>query len=108
MVIEDLVFIGPGVVTANNPKPLHNSVVPTDHRWKDDSHRVADSGPVIRFGAKIGIGARLLPEIEIGRETLVAAGAVVTKSLPPFVIAIGVPAKIVGEIPLEDRYTLNP
>ena len=104
MVIEDFVFIGPGTVTANNPKPLHGALVPTDRRWNDGVHRVADNGPTIRYGAKIGIGACLLPEIEIGREALVAAGAVVTRSVPSFTIVRGVPTREVGQVLAEDRY----
>lgn len=49
-------------------------------------------------GASIGAGAVVLPGLEIGRNAMVAAGAVVTRSVPPNAIVVGNPAKIVGYI----------
>jgi acetyltransferase-like isoleucine patch superfamily enzyme len=43
------------------------------------------------------------PGIEIGREAMVGVGAVVTKDVPPFKIVVGVPAKVVGDVPEEER-----
>ena len=53
-------------------------------------------GP-ITIGANcwIGAGAILLPGIEIGEGTVVGAGSVVTKSLPPWSIAVGIPARVI-------------
>lgn len=48
-------------------------------------------------GAKIGTGAVLLPGVKIGPHTVVGAGAVVTKDLPGGIVAVGVPAKPLGE-----------
>lgn len=50
---------------------------------------------VIRRGAYIGTGAIILPGKTIGRESVVGAGAVVTKDVPDRVIVAGVPAKII-------------
>lgn len=44
----------------------------------------------------IGAGAKILGDITIGDGCVIGAGAVVTKGLPPFAIAVGVPAKIIG------------
>lgn len=49
----------------------------------------------IGLGCWLGVGVRVLPGVEIGAATHVGAGAVVTASLPPGVIAVGVPARIV-------------
>lgn len=103
MIIEDKVFIGTNVVTANNPRPLHLRGIPSTGRWEKDGLKVLDKGPIIRYGARIGISAILLADIEIGREALIAAGALVTKDIPPFKIALGVPARIIGEVPEEER-----
>lgn len=103
MEVEDYVFIGPGTVTANNPKPLMGTKKPTTYRWDDGIHRVADKGPLIKRGAKIGISATLLAEIKIGKGALVAAGAVVTKDVPDYTIVKGVPAKISGLVPEVER-----
>ncbi len=54
------------------------------------------SSPVrIAFGAYIGAGSIILPGVEIGAQSIVGAGAVVTKSVPPNSVAAGVPAKII-------------
>jgi maltose O-acetyltransferase len=43
----------------------------------------------------IGVGAMILPGVSIGRECIIGAGAVVTKSIPDNSVAVGVPAKVV-------------
>lgn len=45
----------------------------------------------------IGPRVIILPEVTVGKGAVVAAGAVVTKDVPPFAIVAGVPAKIIGE-----------
>ena len=50
---------------------------------------------VLRNSVYVGTGAKIINQIEIGEETIVGAGAVVSKSLPPFCTAVGVPAKVV-------------
>jgi acetyltransferase-like isoleucine patch superfamily enzyme len=52
----------------------------------------------IEDGASIGAAAVILPGITIGRNAMVAAGAVVTRSVPPNAIVVGNPAKIVGYV----------
>jgi len=79
VVIEDDVFIGPNAVLTNDPYPPHGG----------DNLK----GPVIRKGASIGANATLVPGVEIGEGALVAAGAVVTKDVPPRMLAIGTPAR---------------
>jgi acetyltransferase-like isoleucine patch superfamily enzyme len=44
----------------------------------------------------------LVPGVEVGEEAFVAAGAVVTKDVPARMVAIGVPARLVREVPEED------
>jgi acetyltransferase-like isoleucine patch superfamily enzyme len=82
--IEDNVFIGPGAVLANDKYPVRGEYI-------------AD-GPTLRKGASIGANATLVPGVEIGEGSMVAAGALVTKDVPPWKLAIGCPAKI-AELP---------
>jgi acetyltransferase-like isoleucine patch superfamily enzyme len=82
-VIEDGVFIAPGVVLANDPHP-------GCERAKDCMR-----GPTIRHGARIGVNATILPFVEIGAGALVGAGAVVTRSVPPGMVVVGNPARVV-------------
>ena len=81
-IIEDNIFIGPCAVLTNDKYPI---------RKKYDL-----KGPILRHGASVGANSTLLPGIEVGEGAMIAAGAIVTKDIPPWKLAIGVPAKIVS------------
>jgi acetyltransferase-like isoleucine patch superfamily enzyme len=55
-------------------------------------------GPKIHHGAKIGVGANLLPNLEIGENAVVAAGAVVTKDVAANTLVAGIPARFVKNL----------
>lgn len=55
----------------------------------------------------IGTRAMILPGVTLGKGCAVAAGAVVTKSVPPFTIVAGVPAKPIGMRPTNLQYRLS-
>jgi len=46
----------------------------------------------------LGTGAIVLPGVSIGRGSIIGAGAVVTKDIPPLSLAVGVPARVVRQI----------
>jgi acetyltransferase-like isoleucine patch superfamily enzyme len=50
---------------------------------------------VIKDGAHIGIGAIIMPGVTIGEGAVIGAGSVVTKDIPPYTAAVGVPAKVI-------------
>ncbi|HID27074.1 MAG TPA: N-acetyltransferase [Methanosarcinales archaeon] len=85
-IIEDNVFVGPCAVLTNDKYPI---------RIKKEL-----KGPRLGKGASIGANSTILPNVVIGEGAIVAAGAVVTKDVPPWKLALGVPAKI-KEIPKE-------
>jgi acetyltransferase-like isoleucine patch superfamily enzyme len=89
--LEEHVFIAPCVVTTND-----NFMGRTERR-----HELI-AGPTIRRGARIGGAAVLCPGVEIGEEAFVGAGAVVTKDVPPRVIVVGNPARVLREVPPEE------
>jgi len=60
------------------------------------------AGPTIRRGARVGGGAILCPGVEIGEEAFVGAGAVVTKDVPPRVVVVGSPARVLREVPEDE------
>jgi acetyltransferase-like isoleucine patch superfamily enzyme len=93
--IEEDVFIAPCVVTTND-----NFMGRTERR-----HELV-RGPTIRRGARVGGGVVICPGIEIGEEAFLAAGAVVTKDVPPKMVAMGVPATVVR--PVSEDELLEP
>ena len=94
MVIEDNVFMGPNCTTTNTKTIVHGR----------ENLKLIEKGPLIKFGARIGGGVTICPDLVIGREALIGAGAVVTKDIPDFKIAVGIPAKVIGEVPKNERY----
>lgn len=79
-VIGDHVFIGPNAVFTNDKYPV---------RIKAEL-----IGPILRNGVTIGANATVLPGIEVGDGAVVAAGAVVTKNVPAWRLAVGSPARV--------------
>ncbi len=86
--IEDDVFIGPNATFTNDPFPRSR-------------HWIETAKTVVHAGASIGANATILPGIEIGRGAMVGAGAVVTRSVPPYAIVVGNPARIHGYVKAE-------
>jgi len=92
--VEDGVFIGPQACLANDRIP--RAITP-DGRLKT-AEDWAVGRILVRFGASIGAGAIILPDVTVGRFAMVAAGAVVTHSVPDHGLVIGVPARLVGYV----------
>ena len=82
-VIEDDVFLAPGVMIANDRHPICRDCM---------------RGPTIKRGARVGINATLLPEVVVGEAALVGAGAVVTRDVPARAVVVGNPARVVGTV----------
>jgi acetyltransferase-like isoleucine patch superfamily enzyme len=86
-VVEDDAFLGPGVTIAND----------------DTMGRHAPGAPLhgatLRRACRVGAGATICPGVEIGEEAFVAAGAVVAADVPPRAVVMGVPARVVREVP---------
>jgi acetyltransferase-like isoleucine patch superfamily enzyme len=89
------VFIAPEFVGANDPNILHG---------RRSVEKFMPKAPRIKFGSRIAVNVTLLPGVVIGRECLVGASALVTKDLPDFSVAVGVPAKVVKTV--EDKWRL--
>jgi galactoside O-acetyltransferase len=53
--------------------------------------------------AWVGLNVIIMKGVEIGEGAVVAAGSVVTKSVPPWTVVAGNPAREIREIPIEDR-----
>jgi len=84
LTVDDDVFIGPHATFTND---LHPRAFAAD--WTVTPTRV-------RRGASIGAHATIVCGVEIGAFAMVAAGAVVTRDVPPFGLVAGVPARPAG------------
>ena len=89
--LEEHVFIAPCVVTTND-----NFMGRTERRLE------LMRGPTIRRGARVGGGAILCPGVEIGEDAFVGAGAVVTKDVPPRVVVVGNPARVLRGVAADE------
>lgn len=84
--VEDDVFIGPHAVFTNDPFP------------RSKHHLSQYPQTLLCKGASIGAGVTVLPGVTIGQHAMVAAGSVVTRSVPPYAIVKGNPARIIGYV----------
>lgn len=87
VILEDYVFCGPSMVFTNVKTP--RSAYPRDPSDEYLSTRV-------RHGATIGANATVVCGVIIGEWAFVAAGAVVTRDVPPYALVAGVPGRIMG------------
>lgn len=91
--IDSFVWIFPHAVLTDDPTP------PSEHFM----------GAHIHSFAIIAAGAVIIPGIEVGSDSLVGAGAVVTKSVEPYTLVIGNPAKAVNDVRnLKNKVTGEP
>jgi acetyltransferase-like isoleucine patch superfamily enzyme len=89
--VEEGVFIAPRVITTND-----NFMGRTERR------HALRKGPTIRRGARVGAGAVLCPGVEIGEEAFIGAGTVVVEDVPPRVVVVGNPARVLRAVPAEE------
>lgn len=96
ILIEDKVLIGSGVHFYTN-----------NHKFSDINVPIFDQGYlepkfsdsiVLRKGCWIGASTIILPGVEIGENSVIGAGTVVTKSVPPKVVFAGNPGKIIRNL----------
>lgn len=80
--IRDGAFLAPGVTIANDPHPgcAHS--------------RECMRGPTIEKNAQIGVNVTILPFVTIGEGAVIGSGSVVTRDIPPRMVAYGNPARV--------------
>jgi acetyltransferase-like isoleucine patch superfamily enzyme len=88
IVLEDYVGWGPGAKvlgSTHTAEPIDRPIIATDLVIK----------PVrVGYGADIGMNACILPGVHVGAHSIIGAGSVVTKDIPEYAIAAGVPARV--------------
>ena len=86
--LEDYCFIAPCVATSND-----------NYMGRDKERFKHFKGVIVKKGGRIGLNATVLPGKMIEEEGQVAAGAVVTQDVPSKKIVVGVPAKVLKDVP---------
>lgn len=89
--LEEHVFVAPCVTTTND-----------NFMGRTEARHEKIKGAIIRRGARVGGGVVILPGIEIGAEAFVAAGALVTRDVPPGKLVAGLPAQVWRDVPAEE------
>ena len=94
VVIENNVFITAGCMLLTHQRDL------SKYKRGDwiGSMPFKIAGIHIKEGAHIGIGSIIMPGVTIGKGAVIGAGSVVTKDIPDYCVAVGVPAKVIREL----------
>ncbi|MBD2357722.1 acyltransferase [Tolypothrix sp. FACHB-123] len=107
--IDDETFIGPNVCIAG-PGDIkigkycmiasHSGIYANNHTFTNPLEPIryqgiTRKGIVIEDDCWLGHGVSVLDGVTIGQGSVIGAGAVVTKDIPPFSVAVGVPAKVI-------------
>lgn len=93
VIIEDEAFVGHSVTFINDkyPRSTTDGQLQTEADWSVET-------TIVKKGASIGSGATILCSVTIGEKSIVGAGSVVTKDVPPYTVVAGNPAKIIRSI----------
>lgn len=92
--IESGVFIGPGVIFTNDKNPRAINI---DGTLKGNSDWQV--GPIrVCYGASIGAGSIILPDVTIGKFALIGAGSIVTRDVADHSLVFGNPARHIGYV----------
>jgi UDP-2-acetamido-3-amino-2,3-dideoxy-glucuronate N-acetyltransferase len=92
--LEDGVFIGPQACLTNDPIPraiTSNGLLKGNDDWVVGTI-------LVKYGASLGAGSVILPNLTLGRFALTGAGAIVTHHVPDHGLVIGNPARLVGYV----------
>ena len=96
-------IIGPVIIGSHVNLAQGITITALNHNFEDSEKRIDEQGVstsavVIEDDIWIGANAVILPGVTIGHHSVVAAGAVVTKDVPPHSLVAGVPAKVIKQI----------
>lgn len=87
VIIEDEVFCGPSCVFTNVINP--RAFIERKNEFKKT---------LVKRGASIGANATIVCGVTIGEYALIGAGSVVTHDVPPYSLAYGNPARVMGKV----------
>lgn len=100
----DVWFNGPGHIKIGQDCLLapRVSLIAVNHIFSDPNRPInlqghTAKGITVEDDCWLGYGVTVVDGVTIGKSSVIGAGAVVTKDIPPYSIAVGVPAKVVGK-----------
>jgi len=105
IIVEDDVFIGPGVAFTNDLFPRSPRMAEVRSRYTQKDNWLVKT--VVEKGSSIGSNATIIGDTRIGRYSMIAAGATVTKDVEPFALMVGVPARRIGYVCVCGKKTGN-
>ena len=109
--IGESTYIGPYTCLAG-PGPIkigkscligsHSGIYGNNHNFTDPQQKIAEQGITckgITIGDDcwLGTSVKVIDGVTIGQGSVIGAGAVVTKDIPPYSVAVGVPAKVISQ-----------
>ncbi|BAP58726.1 serine O-acetyltransferase [Candidatus Tachikawaea gelatinosa] len=100
------IVIGSTTIIENNVSILQSVTLGGTYK-KSDYQKNKNRHPLIKEGVFIGAGAKILGNIEIGKNSKIAAGSVILKTVPPNTTAVGVPARIIEKSIVNNSFSEN-
>lgn len=98
------ILYGHGGLTIGNSVRIaaHTVIIPSNHKFQDKSLPIYKQGHsmkgiIIEDDVWIGANCTILDGVILGKGSVIGAGSVVTKSIPSFSIAVGVPARVLSK-----------
>lgn len=92
IIIEDEVLIGPHVLISDNNHKYSDPLIPI---IKQGVSCKKDYKVIIGEGSWVGTNAVIVGNVRIGKHCVIGANAVVTKDIPDYCVAVGIPAKVI-------------
>lgn len=94
--IEDDCFVGPHVVFTNDQYPRSPRMNEAATRYQNTENWMDPT--IVERGCSIGANATILPGIRLGAYAMIAAGATVSRDVPPHALMMGSPSRQVGMV----------
>lgn len=101
IIIGDRVSIAPNVTIISESSPNNSLYLASIEYVRENL--IKDEKVIIEDDVWIGASATILPGVKIGRGAIIGAGAIVTKSVDPYTVVAGIPAKVIRVLDIESE-----